>query len=407
MRFAHLADCHLGAWREPRMRDLNHQAFQQAIERIILERAEFAIIAGDLFNNALPSLESLRHAVEMLRRLRDTGIPVYVVPGSHDCAPSGKSILDVLESAGLVRNVVRGDAADGKLRLLPTVDGKSGAKMFGLLGKRAGLEREYYDNLDRQSLEGEQGEKVFIFHGPIAELKSEAFAQMDAMPLSLLPRGFSYYAGGHVHTRVAKVIEPYGLLCYPGPTFPNSFSELEELRHGSFALVTDGKVEFVALEPRQCRSVALDCAGMQPADVIPALEKALAGVDIGGAVLTLRLQGTLSSGRVSDIPLQALAQSLEERGAYAVLRNTAGLGSPEFQHVRVEKGSAEEMESRMIGEHAGSWKSVDVETESERVRRLLDAFSTEKPEGQTAAQYEAAIQSLADLALGLGQSRNA
>ena len=46
-------------------------------------------------------------------------------------------------------------------------------------------------------------------------------------PLSLLPKNFDYYAGGHVHIVDSTKIDGYGLIAYPGPLFPNSFSELE------------------------------------------------------------------------------------------------------------------------------------------------------------------------------------
>ena len=36
-------------------------------------------------------------------------IEVYVIPGSHDFSPSGKTMLDVLENSGLVINVNKMD----------------------------------------------------------------------------------------------------------------------------------------------------------------------------------------------------------------------------------------------------------------------------------------------------------
>ena len=35
MRFAHLADCHIGAWRDPALSELSIQSFEQAIDKCI------------------------------------------------------------------------------------------------------------------------------------------------------------------------------------------------------------------------------------------------------------------------------------------------------------------------------------------------------------------------------------
>ena len=63
-----------------------------------------------------------------------------------------------------------------------------------------------------------------------------------SQPLSLLPKGFDYYAGGHVHIVDDKQVEGYGRIVYPGPLFPNSFAELEKLERGGFYIVEDGKL---------------------------------------------------------------------------------------------------------------------------------------------------------------------
>ena len=41
MKFAHLADCHLGSWRQPELRDLNLESFKKAIDISLKENVEF------------------------------------------------------------------------------------------------------------------------------------------------------------------------------------------------------------------------------------------------------------------------------------------------------------------------------------------------------------------------------
>ena len=54
-----------------------------------------------------------------------------------------------------------------------------------------------------------------------------------------MPKGFQYYAGGHVHYRFDIIKEGYGKIVYPGPVFPNNFKELEELKHGGMCIIDD------------------------------------------------------------------------------------------------------------------------------------------------------------------------
>ena len=81
----------------------------------------------------------LKSATVKLKELKDKGIPVYLIAGSHDFSPSGKTMLDVLEQAGLFVNVAKGFDVDGKLKLNFTVDSKTGVKITGLLGKKGGF----------------------------------------------------------------------------------------------------------------------------------------------------------------------------------------------------------------------------------------------------------------------------
>ena len=105
MKFAHLADCHIGAWKDQRLRTVNLKSFVKAITICIEQKVDFILISGDLFNTAIPSIDSLKSTVKTLNRLKEQEILVYIIPGSHDFSPSGKTILDVLEEARLIKNV--------------------------------------------------------------------------------------------------------------------------------------------------------------------------------------------------------------------------------------------------------------------------------------------------------------
>ena len=115
MKFAHIADCHIGGWNQPALRQLGLDSFKKAVEICLQERVGFVLIAGDLFNTALPGIELVRDVAGELKKLRDEGVDVYLIPGSHDFSPSGKTMLDVLERSGLCQNVFRHE--NGRLQI--------------------------------------------------------------------------------------------------------------------------------------------------------------------------------------------------------------------------------------------------------------------------------------------------
>src|SRR3989338_545219 len=189
MKFAHIADCHIGGWREPVLREASTNAFVKSIDICIERDVDFIIISGDLFNTSLPAIDKLKIAVEKLKELKDREIPVYIIAGSHDFSPSGKTMIDVLEKAGLVKNVVRGFVDENnKLNLNFTVDRKTGAKITGMLGKKGMLEKKYYESLNLEPLEKEPGYKIFVFHTAITELKTPELEKMDSSSISLLKK---------------------------------------------------------------------------------------------------------------------------------------------------------------------------------------------------------------------------
>ena len=99
MKYAHLADSHLGSWRDLKMRDLSTKAFLTAMDNCIERKVDFILFTGDLFNTSLPSLDILKIATKKLKELQEKNIPFYAIPGSHDFSPSGKTMLDVYTGA--------------------------------------------------------------------------------------------------------------------------------------------------------------------------------------------------------------------------------------------------------------------------------------------------------------------
>jgi DNA repair protein SbcD/Mre11 len=394
MKFAHLADCHIGSWRDPKLKDISTIAFQKAIEKCIEENVDFILISGDLFNTSLPRIDNLKDVVSSFRNLKEKNIAVYIIPGSHDYSPSGKTMLDVLENAGLFINVVKGEEIDGKLKLKFTIDQKTGAKITGMLGKRYSMEKEYYKNLILENLENEQGYKIFMFHSGIDELKPEDQQNIISQPLSLLPKNFNYYAGGHVHIVKDAKIEGYGTIAYPGPLFPNSFSELEKLERGGFYIVEENNLRWEPIQVYNTHKIVLKCDGKDPEQIHDEIINEIKDKEFINTIVLIRLSGSLASGKPHDIDFKGIFQKLYDKSAYFVMKNTNALTTKEFEEIKIGTASTEDAEAGIIKEHLGQIKLKDMGLEKEEalIKNLMQTLSTEKQEGETNPDFEKRIK---------------
>ena len=86
MKFAHLADTHLG-YRQFGLHDREkdfYEVFEKIIDKIIEEDVDFVIHSGDLFDNSRPSPMALLTFQKGLIKLKNANIPIYAIAGNHD-----------------------------------------------------------------------------------------------------------------------------------------------------------------------------------------------------------------------------------------------------------------------------------------------------------------------------------
>ncbi|HLD04810.1 MAG TPA: exonuclease SbcCD subunit D [Candidatus Nanoarchaeia archaeon] len=401
VHFAHMSDVHIGAWRDPKLKDLTVQAFTKAIELCLQKKVDFVLIAGDLFNTALPGIDHLRATVIQLKRLKEAQIPVYCIPGSHDFSPSGKTMLDVLEEAGLLINVARGEITDNKISLKFTTDPKTKSKITGMLGKKGGLEKHYFDDLNLAALEVEPGFKIFMFHTALTELKPKEMEQMESNPISLLPKGFDYYAGGHVHIVKNLSLEGYRNVVYPGPMFPASFSEMEKLERGGFYFFEDSFAQYQPVQVKNVVKIYIDAHRKSVVEVEQILREKVEKQEFTDSIVLIRLEGRLRTGKPFDINFRDLFNSIYQKGAFFVMRNTSKLISEEFEEVKIDLATADDLEDALIKEHLGQIKISFKDKEEQFIKDLMKVLSMEKDEGEKKYEYEAKLKKMVDEVLGV------
>jgi len=382
MKFIHFADCHIDGFREQKLADLGFSSFSYVIDYAIQKNVDFVLLSGDLFNTALPRVDALKKTVGELKKLQENDIPLYAIPGSHDFSPRGRTMLDVLERAGLLINVMQGNVSqNNKLQLEFTIDKKTNAKITGIVGKKGMLDKQYYEDLDHSNLQAD-GFKIFLFHTAIDEMKPSILKNMDSQPVHFLPPNFNYYAGGHVHIRERFSQDKYSNVVYPGPTFPNSFSELEQLQQGSFVLFENNQYSHIQIPSKKVCSITVDCESKQPEDIFSEVIEIIENKDIANAIVLLRFVGIIRDGKPQDIKFKEIFKSCYDNGAFIVLKNTYKLQSQSFEEVKISSDSTDNLEKELIEQHIEQINLPETINEKEVIQELINTLHIEQYDGE-------------------------
>ncbi len=206
LRFVHAADLHLdsrfrGIGRaRPALRDRLQSATLGALERVvdhtISVKADFLIIAGDLYDSKDRSLRALVAFRKEMERLAERNIPVFVVHGNHDPLNGWGSGFQ------LPPNVITfGGRADTE----PFIRrGREVAQITGISYTR----ERVTDNLAASFKPAEGAPySIAVLHANVGHQSGHA----DYAPATieeLTAAGFDYWALGHVHTRSVLATEP-------------------------------------------------------------------------------------------------------------------------------------------------------------------------------------------------------
>jgi DNA repair protein SbcD/Mre11 len=233
----------------------------------------------------------------------------------------------------------------------------------------------------------------------LTELKPKNLEDVDSQPLSLLPKNFDYYAGGHPHFVFSEKIKDYGIISYPGPLFPNNFKELEELHNGGFFIVEDNNVSHILVNLFDVGSITITADHKSPEKVDAEINSEIEKRTFQNKIVTLRISGILETGKPSDINFSNIYSILKAKGAYAILKNSSALSSKEFEQVNVELSSTEEIESKLITEHITNTDIDDIDAE-QLARTLMNILDTSKQEGETVYTFEKRLKDEMDKILG-------
>jgi DNA repair exonuclease SbcCD nuclease subunit len=292
--FVHVADLHLGYAQynlDVRRRDFNN-VFGELVDKTIELKPEFMILAGDIFEHARPSNSTLESAIANFRKLKDTGIPVLAVDGSHDSAPNSitGTILNPLDKADLIWYLPRHKGACWR---------NESCYVYGIPNFRTArrTQEELPKFLEKNKPSPDPALfNVLVFHmaldiPAIKPPKMEAEAGLES-----LPEGFDYYAGGHIHKPYKSKFRN-GLLVYSGGTETASYDEAKIEKgfyHVQVSKSGKPKMERVRLEtPRKFVILEQTYTGLTPSKITEAAVQQVKANDEPEAIVVPVIKGVL------------------------------------------------------------------------------------------------------------------
>lgn len=374
MKFAHMGDCHLGSWEQYELRDLNMKSFQYAVEKCIKEKVEFILITGDLFDSAYPSIDTLKDSFHAFRNLKEAGIPVFLIAGSHDYSISGKTFLDVLERGGFSKNVSLYEEHAGNIMLLPTI--YKNVAIYGYPGRKSSMEIE---DIERIKIHDSPGLfKILMLHTALQDALNNP--SIPAVDHKKLPK-VDYLALSHLHINYNKDGRVYS-----GPIFPNNISELEELKKGSFYIFSGGQVkrEDIKLKDVLVLEIELKNAINTTEEII----SLISSHNVSDRIVILKFQGVLEQGSAADIDFQKIESELKKKGAYVSLKSTSKLYISESE-MALDSFNTSNLESdiirRFLDSNPGRFNHF--------ISPLMRALQTEKLEDERSSLFEERVLS--------------
>ena len=235
MKFAHLADTHLG-YRQyglfEREKDF-YEVFDKVIDKIIEEKVDFVIHSGDLFETARPTPMALLTFQKGLLKLKGAGIPMYAIAGNHDVVMRKGSIPPhvIFKKLGLKvistinPTYLHGDIFIAGLPYYPASHKKALKSKLAELSEKA----THHDK------------SILLLHQGI----DKYFSINYELELGEIPDNFDYYALGHIHKYVNDAYGN-GRLVYPGSGEIWKTSELPDYRKNGKGFVV---VDFDGTKP--------------------------------------------------------------------------------------------------------------------------------------------------------------
>ncbi len=242
MRILHTSDWHLGrSFHREGM--LGHQAayVDHLLEVVEAERVDLVVVAGDVYDRALPHVDAVRLADETLARLAASRAKVVITSGNHDSAQRLGFSSRLIDAAGVF---IRTDAATigtpvlldddhGPVAVygIPYLDPDAVREPWGLTTRSHEAALAEAMRRVHTDLGSRNARSVVLAHAFVAGAEpSDSERDISVGGVSLVPTsvfdGIDYAALGHLHGQ--HTLTPS--VRYSGSPLAYSFSEAARSR---------------------------------------------------------------------------------------------------------------------------------------------------------------------------------
>ncbi len=265
MRFLHTSDWHLGrSFHGVGMLDAQRCFIDQLVDTVRNSAVDVVLVAGDVYDRALPGVDVVRLLNEALVRLRAAGASVVISSGNHDSAVRLGFGAGIMELGGvhlrtglseLDRPVVfHEDGFEVAVYGIPYLEPRLCAQELETEPHHADVTRSAVGRI-REELSARRRDRpatavhsvvmahTFASGGITSDSERDlSVGGVGAVPLDLFD-GFNYTALGHLHgqQRLSDSVR------YSGSPLPYSFSEARQTKGGYLLDVDQSGV--TSLEP--------------------------------------------------------------------------------------------------------------------------------------------------------------
>ncbi|MER5636905.1 exonuclease SbcCD subunit D [Kitasatospora sp. NPDC002227] len=272
MRLLHTSDWHLGrSFHRESLYEAQRAFLAHLVEVVRTERVEAVLVAGDVYDRALPGLEAVGLFDEVLHRLAELGVPTVFISGNHDSARRLGVGAGLIDRAGIH---LRTDP-DGCAVPVLLADEHGPVAVYGLpylepllTRERFGLERGGHEAVLAAAMAGVRADLATRPEGTRAVVLAHAFVTggepsdserditvggVAAVPAAVFD-GVHYAALGHLHG--CQTLAPH--LRYSGSPLAYSFSEHQHRKTMWLVdLAADGSVSAERVDCPQPRPLAV------------------------------------------------------------------------------------------------------------------------------------------------------
>lgn len=269
----HLADLHLGrSILEQSLIDDQRYILNSIVDSAKNQKIDAVLIAGDIYDKAIPCIEAVKLFSDFLNKLYEFGIKVFVIAGNHD----SKERLSFGSELFNYNDIYIEGEFKGNLRCVELEDGYGKILIYMLPFVKPAEVRRFYPDSDINSYHDavkciidntkidKSKRNIIMIHQFVtangveikrSDSESISLGGIDNIDVSIFD-DFDYVAMGHVH-RGQKLIKD--TVRYAGSPLKYSFSEVNHKKSVPIIeFMEKGKMDisFVNLKPiRDMRSI--------------------------------------------------------------------------------------------------------------------------------------------------------